>query len=64
MPNGIIEQKLEFDGNVYILKGTVVLIQVFGTTMLNHGMHWSWSEITPKKDSSLETFLTKYGYKR
>ena len=60
--NGIISQTIEYEDSVFKIEKGVAYTYFFGTTITNHSMHWSWGEVTPKKESTLEKFLSKYGY--
>jgi hypothetical protein len=50
----ILEQIFEHKGIIFKASNGKIYCQVFGTTIDNHSMHYSWSEI--KKELMTEEF--------
>lgn len=60
----VISTTIEYEGQPIKIENGKAFGMAFGTTITNHNMHWSWTEITPKKYSELERVLVKHGYEK
>lgn len=56
--NNMIGVKVDFNGNIYKTEWGKLYARMFGTTMYNHNMHWSWGEID--KSSKLGKEVMEY----
>lgn len=52
----IINTTIEYKGIPVKIEGNKIFLRSFGTTVHNHSMHWSWTEV---KESDLKPELQK-----